>query len=103
MYILFVSRLIYVLFQRLYVICIGVLYAMLMSYCLYVSVGRVMVKSISVDDAATLELNNCFIYKNVEIADGCVVASNSVVKKSLLEPNMLYAGVHAKAICKIEN
>lgn len=47
--------------------------------------------------------NNCFIYKNVEIADGCVVASNSVVKKSLLEPNTLYAGVPAKAICKIEN
>ena len=47
--------------------------------------------------------NNCFIYKGVSIADGCVVASNSVVKKSLLEPNTLYAGVPAKAICKIEN
>ena len=46
--------------------------------------------------------NNCFIYKDVVIADGCVVASNSVVKNSLLEPNTLYAGVPAKAICKIE-
>ena len=47
--------------------------------------------------------NNCFIYKGVHIADGCVVASNSVVKSSLMEPNTLYAGVPAKAICKIEN
>ena len=47
--------------------------------------------------------NNCYIYKGVTIADGCVVASNSVVKSSLLESNTLYAGVPAKAICKIEN
>lgn len=47
--------------------------------------------------------NNCFIYKGVHIADECVVASNSVVKNSLLEPNTLYAGVPAKAICIIEN
>ena len=47
--------------------------------------------------------NNCYNYKNVKIADGVVVASNSVVKKSLLEPNTLYAGVPAKEICKIDN
>lgn len=47
--------------------------------------------------------NNCFIYKNVKIADGVVVASNSIVKKSLLESNTLYAGVPAKEICKIDN
>ena len=47
--------------------------------------------------------NNCYIYKGVTIADGCVVASNSVVKSSLLESSTLYAGVPAKAICKIEN
>lgn len=47
--------------------------------------------------------NNCFIYKGVTIADGCVVASNSVVKKSLFKPNTLYAGNPVKEICKIYN
>lgn len=47
--------------------------------------------------------NNCFIYKEVTIADGCVVASNSVVKKSLLKPNTLYAGNPAKEICEIKD
>lgn len=47
--------------------------------------------------------NNCFIYKGVTIADGCVVASNSVVKKSLLKPNTLYAGNPAKEICEIQS
>lgn len=46
--------------------------------------------------------NNCYIYKGVTIADGCVVASNSVVKKSLLKPNTLYAGSPVKEICEIK-
>ncbi len=42
--------------------------------------------------------NHVFIYKNVEIADGCVIASNSVVKHSFLEPNCLIAGNPAQVI-----
>lgn len=47
--------------------------------------------------------NHSFIYKGVSIADGCVIASNSVVKKSFNTPNMLIAGNPAKEIRKIEN
>ena len=51
---------------------------------------------------SVLICNNCYIYKGVHIAEGCVVASNSVVKESFNKPNMLIAGNPAKEICKIQ-
>lgn len=47
--------------------------------------------------------NNCHIYKGVEIADGCVVASDTIIKQSFRTPNMLIAGNPAREIKKIES
>lgn len=47
--------------------------------------------------------NNCSIYKGSSIADGCVIASNSVVKHSIQEKNVLVAGNPAKIIKYITN
>ena len=41
---------------------------------------------------------NSFIYKGVSIPNGCVIASNSVVKSSFYEENALIAGNPAKII-----
>ena len=41
---------------------------------------------------------NAFIYKGVTIADGCVIAANAVVRKSVHEPNSLIAGNPARVV-----
>jgi acetyltransferase-like isoleucine patch superfamily enzyme len=41
---------------------------------------------------------NCVIMKGVSIADGCVIAANSVVTRSVEEKNILLAGHPAKII-----
>ena len=46
--------------------------------------------------------NHCYIYKGVTVADGCVVASNSVLKNSFTKPNMLIAGNPAREIEEIK-
>ena len=43
---------------------------------------------------------NTFIYKGVNIPNGCVIASNSVVKSSFFEDNLLIAGNPAEIIKK---
>lgn len=44
---------------------------------------------------------NVVVLPGVEIANDCVVGAGSVVSKSLMEPNCIYAGVPAKRIKKI--
>ena len=50
-----------------------------------------------------LVCNGCYIYKGVQIADGCVIAANSVVKTSFYKSDMLIAGNPAREICRIKN
>lgn len=44
---------------------------------------------------------NATILPGVTIADNCVIAAGTLVNKSLVEPNTLYAGVPAKPIKKL--
>ena len=42
--------------------------------------------------------SNTIVTKDVNIADGCIVAQGGIVTKSITEPNSLVAGIPAKVI-----
>lgn len=63
----------------------------------YENKNEIKTKSIVIGNHIWIGCNS-FIYKGVNISDGCIVAANSVVKSSFTEKNVLIAGNPAEIV-----